>query len=80
MNHIGDLTRIITRINYSSTANARDLLNIKNGLQICKEIKQRFSDCEDSVCQALIARLEDFDELIALIDRSIADSTSDYNH
>ena len=73
LNHIGDLTRIITRINYSSTANARDLLNIKNGLQICKEIKQRFSDCEDSVCQALIARLEDFDELIALIDRSIAD-------
>lgn len=71
LNHIGDLSRLITRINYSSTANARDLLNIKSGLQICREIKAILNKCDEPRLKALNTEISDFSEIIGLIDRAI---------
>jgi DNA mismatch repair protein MutS len=71
LGEMGDLTRLITRINYSSTANARDLLAIKRGLQIISKIRTFFTEKNTEAIKPLIDQLEDFADLIQRIEAAI---------
>jgi len=74
LRQLGDISRLITRINYSSTANARDLLNIRNGLQAIKAIQELFGTSPDPVVAQVLQGLNACDELIVLIDQAIHDA------
>ncbi|MHA1719164.1 MAG: DNA mismatch repair protein MutS [Promethearchaeota archaeon] len=71
LGQMGDLSRLISRINYSSTVNARNLLQIKRCLEIIKGIRDIFASVTDSLIVPLLSELEDFQEIIDMIQRSI---------
>lgn len=71
LQEVGDISRLISRINYSSTVNARNLLNLRNGLQVIHEIQRIFASTDYPPLQTLISELNDFSEIIATIDTSI---------
>jgi DNA mismatch repair protein MutS len=71
LSHIGDLSRLISRINYSNTVNARNLLQIRSGLQAIQEIKVLLAHITHPILSPLIAKLTDFHEIINLINDSI---------
>ncbi|MHA1585604.1 MAG: DNA mismatch repair protein MutS, partial [Promethearchaeota archaeon] len=74
LKQIGDISRLISRVNYSSTVNARNLLQIKNGLEMIHEIRALFPAEIDSIpveLSSLISFLRDFSEIIELIGRAI---------
>ncbi len=75
LKQMGDLMRLATRINYSSTANARDLNSIKFALKVVKEIRRIFnSDSINNIpkhLEFLIDSLDNFDDVIDLIENSI---------
>jgi DNA mismatch repair protein MutS len=74
LGQLGDISRLITRINYSSTANARDLLHIKNGLLAIREIRRIISTIPDANLQDLLHQLDSCDQLINLIEKGIHES------
>ncbi len=71
LGQIGDLSRLISRINYSNTVNARNLLQIRNGLEIIKEIRAEFASVENPLLTPIIAQLSNFDHIIELVAKSI---------
>nr|WP_147661373.1 DNA mismatch repair protein MutS [Candidatus Prometheoarchaeum syntrophicum]QEE14418.1 DNA mismatch repair protein MutS [Candidatus Prometheoarchaeum syntrophicum] len=71
LGQMGDLARLISRINYSSTVNARNLLNTKRCLEIIEHIKQIFAEIKDPLLLPLITELKDFQDVINLIEKSI---------
>lgn len=71
LNEVGDLSRIISRINYSNTVNARNLLHLAHGLKAIKDIQILFSTVENPMIRNMIMKLADFSEIINLIEESI---------
>lgn len=71
LSEIGDLERIISRINYSRTANARDLINLKTSLKIIPSLQHILSESSNQAVNTLIQSLNDYSEVIDLIERSI---------
>ncbi|RLI65148.1 MAG: DNA mismatch repair protein MutS [Promethearchaeia archaeon] len=71
LHEVGDLSRIISRINYSSTVNARNLLNLAHGLKAVGEIQKLFSSVNNHLITDMISQLSDFSSMISLIEASI---------
>ena len=74
LKEVGDITRLISRINFSSTVNARNLLSLKMGLQVIHEIQALLAPVEFEGIRTLCAQLTDFSEIITLIDTTIHDN------
>lgn len=74
LKEIGDLERFINRINYSGTCNARDLLNLKNSLEIIPEIKNCLKEASIPEIQCFIENISDFGSIRSLIEFSIKEN------
>ena len=70
LNKIYDMERLISRISLG-TANARDLLALKDSLHLLPAIKDQLKDCETSLMQTLNDTLDPLNPLAALIDSAI---------
>lgn len=68
---MGDITRLISRINYSSTVNARNLLQLQGGLLMIHETNSLLMNEENTNIQEMIKNLGNFQEIIDLIEISI---------
>ncbi len=69
---ISDLERLASRIS-SGTANARDLISLKNSLERLPDLKELLHRCEDGVIKSLSDQIHLISDTRALIDESIAD-------
>ncbi len=74
LKEVGDISRLISRINFSSTVNARNLLGLKMGLQVIHEIQSLLAPVEFEGIRSVCAQLADFSEIITLIDTTIHDN------
>lgn len=70
LNKIYDMERLISRISLG-TANARDLLALKDSLHLIPAIKVQLQDCETSLLQTLNETLDPLDQLANLIESAI---------
>jgi len=71
LSEIGDMERIITRINYSRTANARDLIYLKRALKILPNIKHTLGSTGNIALTDLVNSIGEYSEIISLIDEAI---------
>jgi len=69
-----DLERTISRINFSRSANARDLVNLKNSLKILPSIVKILSSINNSFINNLIKNIHDYSDIINLIESSIVEN------
>lgn len=70
LNKIYDMERLITRANLGS-ANARDLLALKDSLRLIPPIKEKLEECESTLLDILNEQLEPLAELADIIDNAI---------
>ena len=70
LNKIYDMERLISRISLG-TANARDLLALKDSLYLIPAIKVQLQDCETSLLRTLNESLDPLDQLANLIESAI---------
>jgi DNA mismatch repair protein MutS len=68
---IGDLERYINRITYKNRTNARDLLNIRNSLEIIPQIRDLLKQAEIPEISKYLESIKDFSETRNLINNSI---------
>ncbi|MEJ2295299.1 MAG: DNA mismatch repair protein MutS, partial [Candidatus Lokiarchaeota archaeon] len=71
LNSMGDLERYINRINYSANSNARDLINIKNSLEVIPKIKQLLKKASIPEIDKFLESINEFTEIKSLIETSI---------
>ena len=71
---MGDLERLISRINFSTKANARHLVSLRNSLKLLPDIKKVLGKEVNPLIAEKIALLDDFSELCTLIDVAIVES------
>ena len=67
---IYDMERLMGRVSYGS-ANARDLLALKNSLQVLPALKQLLQDVSSPLLLKLQTELDDLQDLYALLDAAI---------
>ncbi|MGB9595023.1 MAG: DNA mismatch repair protein MutS [Candidatus Poribacteria bacterium] len=70
LKNIGDIERLIARIGLGS-ANAREMLALKNSLKLIAPIKEKLNTCESTMFCVLNEELEDVSDIIELIEKSI---------
>ncbi|TFG23266.1 MAG: DNA mismatch repair protein MutS [Promethearchaeota archaeon] len=70
---IGDLERYINRVSYKTRTNARDLLNIKNSLEIIPKIKILLKEAIIPEITKFLDKINNFNEIKSLIEVSIKD-------
>ncbi len=70
LSKVYDMERLISRISLGS-ANARDLIALKDSLRLLPDIKGQLKDCEASLLQTLDENLDPLTELADLIEVSI---------
>jgi len=68
---VGDLERFVNRINYKTRTNARELLNIKNSLDIIPQIISLLQKAKIPEITKFIDKIKSFDEIQSLIEVSI---------
>ncbi|TFG00475.1 MAG: DNA mismatch repair protein MutS [Promethearchaeota archaeon] len=68
---IGDLERYINRITYKNRTNARDLLNIKNSLEIIPKILDLLKQADIPEISKYLESINDFRETRSLINNSV---------
>ncbi len=68
---IGDLERYINRVSYKTRTNARDLLNIKNSLEIIPKIKILLEEAKIPEITRFLDKINNFNEIKSLIEVSI---------
>ncbi|MFX1237653.1 MAG: DNA mismatch repair protein MutS [Promethearchaeota archaeon] len=68
---IGDLERYVNRINYTARSNARDLLNIKESLEIIPKIKEVIKKAKIPEISSFMEGINDFEPIKSLIEVSI---------
>lgn len=73
MRKVQDIERLASRVS-SGTANARDLVAIKNSLEVLPKIKRSLSLSKEYVLKELSGKIGEFALLRELIERSIVDS------
>ena len=69
---INDMERLMSRIGLG-TANARELLALKNSLKLLPRIKEKLNTCESTMLCVLNEELEDISDVVELIEHSIHD-------
>ncbi|MHA1340647.1 MAG: DNA mismatch repair protein MutS [Promethearchaeota archaeon] len=74
LSQMGDMERIISRINYSRSSNARDLVNLKNSLKILPAIKHILSSLNNATLNKIIQEIHDYSDIIKLIESAIVDN------
>ena len=67
-----DLERLMTRVSYG-TANPRDLIALRGSLSMFAPVRQVLEDFEGGLLSALRNDMDDFRDLVDLLDRSILD-------
>ena len=67
-----DLERLMTRVSYS-TANPRDLIALRGSLSMLAPIRQVLEDFEGGLLKELRDDMDDFRDLVDLLNRSIED-------
>jgi DNA mismatch repair protein MutS len=67
---ISDLERLIGRL-CCGTANARDMVSLKNSLKLIPRIKELVGECKSQMAQDLCKELHDLQEIVDLIDSAI---------
>ena len=72
LKHVRDLERLISKTMHGS-ANARDLIAIKDCVAILPELREALSGCDASLLAELGRALEFSDDIPSLIERAIAD-------
>lgn len=70
LKNMNDIERLIARIGLG-TANAREVLALKNSLNIIPPIKEKINACESTMICILNEELEDVSDVIGLIENSI---------
>jgi DNA mismatch repair protein MutS len=68
---VGDIERYINRLNYINSANARDLINIKNSLEKIPKIKTLLIKTQIPEIEGYLNEIEEFTEIRSLIEASI---------
>ncbi len=71
---MGDVERLISRINFSTKANGRHLVSLRNSLKLLPDIKDILGKEVSPLIAAKIASLDDFSELCTLVDVTIVES------
>jgi len=71
LNLMGDLERYVNRINYSGNSNARDLINIKNSLEIIPKIKEILKKASIAEIDTFLQKINEFTDVKSLIEVSI---------
>jgi len=72
LDHISDIERLASRIG-SGTANARDLISLKNSLQILPELKALLEQFDDKMIKDIAKHIDTLSDTAALIEKAIAD-------
>mgnify|MGYP002408965539 CR=1 FL=1 len=67
-----DIQRIITRISYGN-ANARDLLSLKQSIQILPDLKNLLKQCQGPLLFKIYRELDTLRDVYSIIDRGIND-------
>lgn len=70
---MGDLERLVSRIVSGTSANARDLVGLKNSLTLVPHIKSTVSGCQLDRITALGEQIELVEDVVDLVSQSIAD-------
>jgi len=73
LKRVYDLERLIARISYG-TANARDLISLKQSVSNLPEIKKLLASCRSNILNDAGSNLDPLEDLYDLIERSIADN------
>jgi len=68
---VGDLERFINRISYKTRTNARDLLNIKNSLEIIPKVTSILENAKIPEISQFLEKINSFEEVKGLIEISI---------
>ncbi len=76
LNLMGDLERFINRTNYAGNSNARDLINIKNSLELIPKIKSLLIKSSIPEIIKFTNKINEFTEIKSLIDASIKEDPS----
>ncbi len=71
---VGDLNRIISRINFVTSANARDLVHLKNALMVVPKIQALLKGSDNPLLKFYGNTIQPVDDLVHLIQRAIVDS------
>jgi len=74
LNQMGDLERIVNKINYSRSANGRDLINLKNSLDVIPEVVELLKKGKSSELTNLVSKIDGFTDIRSLISNSIAEN------
>lgn len=72
LKNISDIERLIGRLGCKRT-NARDLLNLKNSLQIIPQIKKILKPCNAQLLKQAAKNLNEHQDIVKLIDQAIAE-------
>ncbi|MCX7568861.1 DNA mismatch repair protein MutS [Tumebacillus sp. DT12] len=72
LDQVYDLERLVARVAYGS-ANARDLLAIASSLAVLPALKGRLLSAEAGLLRQIADKIQDFDELVDLVQRAIVD-------
>ncbi|MBO4373536.1 MAG: DNA mismatch repair protein MutS [Lachnospiraceae bacterium] len=72
LNAIYDIERLMCRVSYGN-ANPRDIIALKGSLSMLGPIKKVLSGFDSALLKRLNERIDDFEELVALIERAVVD-------
>ena len=70
LKNMNDMERLMSRIGLG-TANARELLGLRNSLKLLPMIKEKLNTCESTMLCLLNEELEDISDVVELIENSI---------
>ena len=73
LSFIGDLEKIISKIGFGN-CNPRDLIGLKQSLQVIPSIRTALSETTSQKLQDIKEKLQDLDKVVNLIDSAIVDS------
>lgn len=73
---VGDLERFVNRINYKTRTNARDLLNIRNSLEILPQMISLLEKANIPEISEFLEKINSFDGIKGLIEVSIKEDAS----
>lgn len=72
MGDMADLERLISRVVYGN-ANARDLLSIKNTLEIIPKVKDMMEELKSPLLRDIQERLDCMEDMVSILDKAIVD-------
>lgn len=74
LSSVGDVIRTISRINFVGTANARDLVSLKNALAVIPKIQDLLKNMDDPLLKSFGDSIISVDNVYYLIQNSIVDN------